>query len=120
MNARSKPSRFSDSTLSRSASTATALMPLFSSDSCTFLPLHSDTSRSADQPPMSTATRPKTLGSVMRLFMTRLAHDAHLGNELDAGALAHDAADVLDQALDVRGGRARAGDDEVRVQRRHF
>src|SRR5690348_12259279 len=69
-------------------STAYASTPWRCRASRQFLPESSDTSRSDDVPPISTATRPKSRGLVIRFgaslaasVMTHLAHDAHLGGE---------------------------------------
>src|SRR5690606_37096370 len=90
------------------------------------LPLSSDTSRSDEVPPMSTATRPKSRASVTRLgpilfvsTMTHLAHDAHLSVESHTMLLFHRLPHVTDQLFDVRGARRAIVDDEVRVHLRH-
>src|SRR5690606_37619598 len=85
----------------------------------------SDTSRSEDVPPISTATRPKSPASVTRLApslfvsaMTHLAHDAHFSVESHTMFLFHRPLHVTDQSFDIRGARRAIVDDEVRVHLR--
>src|SRR5512134_3300644 len=88
-----------------------------------FLPESSDTSRSEDVPPISTATRPKSRGFETRFAvnvsaMTHLAHDAHLSGEPHTVFLFHRLLHMTDQLFDVVGARGPVVDDEIRVHLR--
>src|SRR3990170_3053332 len=143
MKARSKPCATSESSPRSAGSKAWASTPFFLSAARTIAPLLSDTGRSADLPPMRTATLPKSLmpaasepsphstsrgvgsrrqsrpvASPLRVAPApcscRLTHDPDLGLKLDAEAVLHGAARMLDQRFDVRGtGASPRVDDEV-------
>src|SRR5690349_3187244 len=102
--ARSKPCARSPSTFSRVASTPIASTLRLTSAASTASPLHSDTWRSADQPPISTATRPNSRGSFTRLRTVTclrevIPHHTHFGHQLDAGPVLDHALHVQDQRL---------------------
>src|SRR5579859_8073889 len=97
----------------------TASTPRRLSASSTPSPLHSDTWRSADQPPMSTATRPKSFGLEVSLRMG-FPDDLHFGFEFDSCHLLYGLAHVLNELFDVGRLGALVGEDEIGVQRRHL
>ncbi|KAG0740418.1 hypothetical protein G6F31_020190 [Rhizopus arrhizus] len=66
LNTRSTPPAASSLASAGMPSTANASMPRACSASSTLRPESSDTSRSLELPPSSTATRPNTAGSVTR------------------------------------------------------
>jgi hypothetical protein len=85
-------------------------------------PTHSDTLRSADQPPIRYGNR-GLLGMSAGLFMWHLPAEADaldLPVEINAGRLLHLAADSLAQFFDLCGGGATFIDQEVAVQFRHL
>src|ERR1700755_611744 len=98
-------------------STAYASTPRRTSASRQLRPESSDTSRSEEVPPMSTATRPKSPGLMTLLLLPtlHLAHDPHFGTQLHSLRALDGAAYVLDQLLDIRRTRGTVVDDEVRV-----
>src|SRR5512132_2286159 len=107
MKTRRKPSRLRSKSSRSAGSKGWASTPLERRASSTARPEMSDISRSADGPPMSTATRPKSLA------MDRLPDDAHFANQLDAGLRGHRRLHVVDERLDVGGGRVAEVHDEV-------
>src|SRR6478672_2655538 len=102
---------------SRPMSIRVTRWPRHSSASATPPPLISDTSRSADQPPISTATCSLfTLIHPYRLLIGVVGRHAHALNfpfELYPGMRAHPAPDFLAQRLDVRSARLAQVEQEV-------
>src|SRR5690242_17306251 len=78
----------------------------------TALPLLSDTSRSAEGPPINTATFPKSRGF---LFIA-LTYHSHFGFQSHAMQILHRGLNFRNQAFDIRGGGLASVDDEVGVQ----
>src|SRR5581483_5391814 len=83
-------------------------------------PLHSETCLSADQPPISTATRPKSLGLEVSLRTGGFPHDFHFRFQLHSGHLLYGLSHVLDQLFDVGRAGLVVGEDEIGMQLRHL
>src|SRR6187455_1862870 len=114
MNTRWKPSRFRSKSSRSAGSKGSACTPRERRASSTARPEMSEISRSAEGPPMRTATLPSRLG------MTRLPDDPHFADQHDARARLDRRLHVVHERLQV-GGRCRAGvHDEVGVLRRHL
>src|SRR6185503_13355683 len=113
MKTRRNPSRLSSKSSRSAGSNGCASTPRERSASSTARPEMSEISRSAEGPPMSTATRPKSLA------MARLPHDADLADQSDPGARFDRRLHMVDERLDVVSGRATRVHDEIRVLRRH-
>src|SRR6478735_8413280 len=107
MKQRAKPSFLRSRTSRCLGSKACASTPLERKAFSTPLPLISEISRSAEDPPIRTATLPK---------FKRPPHDAHFGNEIDPGFLEDHPPHLVNQPLDIRRLRRSLGiDDEVGV-----
>src|SRR5688572_14971707 len=111
MKTRLNPSRLRSKSSRSAGSKGSACTPRERSASSTARPEMREISRSAEGPPMSTATRPKSLA------MARLPHDAHLAHQADPGASLDGLLHVIHERFDVRGARAPEVHDEVRVLR---
>src|SRR5688572_1487116 len=99
-------------------STAYASTPLRCNASRQLRPESSDTSRSEDVPPIKTATRPKSLGLVMRLVMEVskcrfLPNHSHFRLQFHPMPFFNGAHHVRNQLFDVRCLRGTVVDDEV-------
>src|SRR5947207_11922063 len=98
MKTRWKPSRFNSKSSRSAGSKGSALTPRERSASSTARPEMSEISRSAEGPPMRTATLPRSLA------MAGLPDDAYLAHEGDAGARLDRGLHVVHERLDVGGG----------------
>src|SRR5687768_2050370 len=112
MKTRPNPSRFSSWSSRSAGSKGCASTPFERRASSTARPDMSEISRSAEGPPMSTATRPKPLA------IGALSHDTNLAHEAHARLRGDRRLDVVHHRLDVRRARAAEVHDEIRVLRR--
>src|SRR5436190_19866577 len=106
--------------MSVSRSTWSTWWPRPRSAVATCAPERSDTSRSAERPPCSTAIRISRYPRVSSLAVGPAPDPLHLRLQPDAEALAHLGLRPADEAVDVGGGGAPVVDDEVGVQRREL
>src|SRR5258706_11680649 len=114
MKTRRKPSRLTSKSSLSAGSKGYASTPLERSASRIARPEISEMSRSAEGPPISTATLPKSLA------MDAIPDDAHFANEVDAGFRGDRRVHVIDERLDVGRARSTGIHDEVRMLRRHL
>src|SRR5258708_32654923 len=111
MKTRAKPSRFRSKRSRSAGSNACASTRLPRSAASTALPDMSEISRSAEGPPISTATLPK---ESLKLF----PDNSHFTDQLDTGLREHGRLDVVHHRLDVLRGGASQVHDEIGVLRR--
>src|SRR5438105_10466395 len=119
MKMRWKPWRLRSKSSRSAGSNAAASTRFDLSAASTAFPERSEISRSADGPPMSTATLPNCFAMASRSAIAApLAHDAHLEHQVHAVLREHRRMHVFDDRLDVGGGRVPEVHDEVGVLRR--